>query len=179
MKIVYDLTGKRFGRLIAIKNITGISKSGRKIYYWLCQCDCGNTRLVPTKNLKNGHTQSCGCLHKEKIAEMGRKNIVHGDAKAEIKGLYLTWMGMKNRCYYPKHISYKYYGERGIIVFPPWKKSYKTFKKWALSNGYKNGLTIDRIDPKGNYEPNNCQFLTKSQNSRKCRLQFYGIYECF
>ena len=178
MKLPYDLTGKRFGKLTTIKNSGKRTPSGRHIY-WLCQCDCGKTKLVTANNLTTGHTQSCGCLHTEATRKMGRANTIHGDARGKIRGIYLTWVSMRHRCYSPKNASYKYYGKRGIIICDEWKDSYKVFKKWALSNGYRPGLTIDRIDPKGSYEPSNCQWLTKSENSRKCQLQLRGIYDCF
>lgn len=176
MKKIYDLTERRFGRLVVVKYVKR-TKSGNH-FYWLCKCDCGKKNLVIGSNLRRGHTQSCGCLKKESIQKIGQNTVIHGDARGKAKGIYLTWMRMKSRCYYPNDISYKYYGERGIIVCDEWKENYLNFKNWALLNGYKDGLTIDRIDPKGNYEPNNCQWLTKSKNSKKCQLQLKDRYIC-
>jgi len=80
--------------------------------------------------------------------------------------LYRTWESMKRRCYNVNDNVYRYYGGRGIKVCSAWKDSYLSFKEWALNNGYKTDLTIDRIDNDGNYEPKNCQWITKSQNTK-------------
>lgn len=101
------------------------------------------------------------------------KPKIHGDASngqetPRVK-LYTIWQCMKRRCYYPKDICYNRYGGRGIAVCIEWKNSYQLFKTWAFLNGYQEGLTIDRLDNDGNYEPNNCQFLTMSENSKKRR----------
>ena len=117
MKLIYDLRGQKYGKLTAIQSEVKVGKTGRKIYYWLCLCDCGNKKLIPRNNLKNGHTKSCGCLQKKYTSQMGKKNTTHGDTTSgKINGLYSIWMRMKRRCYYPKDISYKYYGKKGITV---------------------------------------------------------------
>lgn len=100
----------------------------------------------------------------------GRPKL-HGDASngqetPRIK-LYSIWQGMKKRCYYPKDVCFNRYGGRGISICSEWTNNYQAFKFWAILNGYQNGLTIDRIDNDGNYEPNNCQFLTMSENLKK------------
>ena len=81
--------------------------------------------------------------------------------------LYRIWQGMKNRCFNPKNPDYKNYGGRGITVCKAWDNSFDTFKRWALSHGYADSLTIDRIDNNGNYTARNCQWITRSENSSK------------
>lgn len=155
-----NLIGKRFGRLIVLKEI-GPIKAGSNVY-WLCKCDCDNLISIFSSDLNRGHTKSCGCLRKELLTN---KNFKHGDAKEDLR-LYKIWRNMKTRCYNQNNKSYKRYGNRGIIVYKPWKNDYVVFKSWALNHGYEDSLTIDRIDNDGNYEPNNCQWITKSENSR-------------
>jgi len=90
--------------------------------------------------------------------------IKHGDCKTRLYGI---WLHMKARCYRKNDQDYKSYGGKGTKICPSWLNNYLTFKSWALSHGYQKHLTIDRINPNGNYEPSNCQFLTNSENAKK------------
>jgi len=153
-----DLTGQRFGRLIALKD------SGERCcrnIIWICKCSCGNVTKVKGTQLTVGKTKSCGCLLKEVAAIKGRKRFKHGEGGDS--RLYRIWATMKKRCYNSKFHAYHRYGGRGINVCIEWKNDFIKFRDWALINGYQNNLTIDRIDNDGNYEPNNCQWLTRSR----------------
>uniref|UniRef100_A0A6M3LHT2 Uncharacterized protein n=1 Tax=viral metagenome TaxID=1070528 RepID=A0A6M3LHT2_9ZZZZ len=97
--------------------------------------------------------------HKIEIIENSKKRLIEHP-------IINVWMGMKRRCYNPSRKDYKRYGGRGIIVCQEWL-DYKTFEKWALANGYRKGLTIDRIDNDGDYEPSNCRFITRAENNLK------------
>ena len=154
-----DLTGQKFGRLTVIEKTTKRSPHGEII--WKCRCKCGNITEVRGSNLLGGHTKSCGCLYKETREK-------HGDAKkGERARLYNIWIMIKDRCYNPNNRAYKWYGGRGIKVCEEWENNYPAFKTWALANGYKEGLTIDRIDNDGDYCPGNCQWITRAENAKK------------
>lgn len=165
-----DISGQRYGRLIAIKRIGNKRyPGGGTLSIWECECDCGNTVRVPLCALRNHNTESCGCLHREMMTDIF---AVHGESHSRLNEL---WKGMKARCYNPKHKSYKWYGAKGVEVCDEWKESFQSFKEWMISNGYdpeapRGVQTIDRIDPSGNYEPNNCRLISiqeQQKNKRK------------
>lgn len=170
-----DLTGKKFGKLLVIKRDKNyIAPCGSIIAQWLCKCDCGNKTVVSTRKLKSGNTKSCGCYHKEKLKKMLTK---HGFRHNK---LYFIWLAIKSRCYNPKNIGYKNYGGRGIKVCDEWldKENGSTnFIKWALKNGYKNGLTIDRIDVNGDYYPENCRWTSMVEQSNNRRNNHFITIE--
>lgn len=144
-----DLTGQRFERLTVIKEAPKRKKSSM----WLCKCDCGNSSVVSVSDLRRGHTKSCGCLR----ADM---NTIHGVYNTR---LYRIWHEMQRRCNDHNKAAYKRYGGRGISVCDEWDDP-KVFYDWAMANGYKKGLQIDRINNDGDYEPNNYQWVTAKEN---------------
>lgn len=157
-----DLTGKRFGRLTVLSLIE--SESGAKIpTKWLCRCDCGNELEVRACNLKSGNSSSCGCLQRENAAI---KKYKHGQTGTK---LFVAWVHIKQRCFNSKDKAFKYYGGRGITVCDEWKNDFQAFHDWAMSNGYADNLTIDRIDVNGNYEPSNCRWITIQEQQRNKR----------
>lgn len=166
-----DLKGQRFGKLVASEIVGSKKHSG---YLWKCKCDCGNTHLVYSSKLISGRTKSCGCLRREIAAE---RKIKHGLTHHNNKGrLYKIWCGMRERCYYTKSISYPSYGGRGIKVCDDWNNNYAKFYEWAMTHGYKDTLTIDRIDNEKGYTPENCQWVDAHYNKIKQRKAIILYY---
>lgn len=147
----HNLSGKRFGKLVVVSE-SEERRNGRVM--WNCLCDCGNSCVVRSCHLISGHTKSCGCFSSEKTTEM---NTTHGSTHSR---LYSIWKSMKTRCNNPKSKAYNYYGGRGIHICDLWQNDFSAFKEWALENGYSDELTIDRKNPDGNYEPQNCRWTT-------------------
>jgi hypothetical protein len=161
-----DLTGQKFGRLTAI----GIVE--RRVYFdggskpfWLCRCECGGESVVCDAKLVSGHTKSCGCIKRENIAERNRgfKCGSHYQGAKSLK-LLAVWRGIKNRCTSKNSSEFPRYGGRGISVCDEWLV-YKAFEEWALSNGYKEGLSIDRIQNDSGYSPDNCRWATAKEQA--------------
>lgn len=167
-----DYTGERYGKLTVLEYVgTKRYRNGRATQ-WLCQCDCGNKTVVDSVSLKTGNTVSCGCHRRELSSKrMIDRNKTHGITigSEEDKRLYRLWAAIKRRCYYEKCVGYHNYGGRGVRMCDEWKNEAAKFVEWCKSHGYKKGLEIDRINNNGNYEPNNCQFISKVENEKKKR----------
>lgn len=162
----------KFGKLTVIER-ADTSLDGNHSPIWKCSCECGNTVYIKSANLMNGKTNSCGCLKKIVAQKRAQQYITHGatarDASDTVRRLYRIWIDIKRRCNNKQHKDYPNYGGRGISVCDAWLLSFEEFKNWSLCNGYSNGLSIDRIDVNGNYEPNNCRcadLYTQANNKR-------------
>lgn len=153
-----DLTGHKFEKLTVL-NEAGKTKDGK--IKWMCNCDCGNKTIVIGKNLRNGHTKSCGCLN------IG-SNIQHGKSNT---GTYRIWCAMLRRCNNRNNEHYADYGGRGIKVCLRWRK----FENFISDMGDRPGknYTIERIDNEAGYTPKNCEWATKKRQARNRRTTFW------
>ncbi len=160
-----DIVGQRFGRWEVL------SESEKRVsgnVFYTCKCDCGTVRDVSSRNLRDGSSMSCGCLNRDIITKFG--NSVYKEK------LYSVWNSMKQRCINENDKAYKNYGGRGITVCDEWKNDYIAFKRWALSNGYSEGMWIDRKDNEMGYSPDNCRWSSPKQQSMNKRTTVYVKY---
>ena len=159
---IEELINQRYGRLTIISEAEiHRQPNNSTVRMFNCKCECGNETIVGLDNLIKRHTQSCGCYRRDKIKEMFSTH------KKSYTSLYKVWAGMKRRCTNPKQNRFKNYGGRGIKICEEWLNDPKNFYDWAMTNGYEKGLTIDRENNNGNYEPNNCKWITAKMNGRK------------
>lgn len=160
---VHDLQGRVFGRL----TVTGRASNGAGgKTRWACVCSCGGASVVAGRDLSTGHTRSCGCLRDELTAV---RATVHGHARRGQKHpLYDTWKTLVQRCTNPNDKHWPYYGGRGISVCPEWRDSFPAFLA-DLGERPAPGLSIDRIDNDGDYEPGNVRWATRSEQMANTR----------
>ena len=166
MKRIEVQTGDRYGRLTVLRELP----KRKKKRYFLCKCDCGNLREVRFVAMRARETKSCGCLRDERNCVSNLKHNMYGTR------LYGSWHCMKQRCLNPNSSAYKHYGGRGIKVCKAWME-FILFRNWALSHGFKEGLTIERIDNNGNYESSNCTWIPQSKQSHNTRRNRFITYK--
>ena len=138
--------------------------SKKKFRYGIYKCSCGKEFKAMSQCVLHGKTKSCGCYN---LLQTSLINKSHGESQTR---LYEIWSGIKKRINNPKSYAYERYGGRGIKLVESWDNDFLSFREWALSNGYEESLTIDRIDPNGNYEPSNCRWTTKDIQAQNTAL---------
>lgn len=166
MAKIVNLKGLRFGQLTVVERAENRGNQTA----WVCLCDCGNRCVVMSTHLKAGHTQSCGCLQRERTSQARE---IHGKSNSR---LYRIWSNMKSRCYNPNTTYYQDYGGRGITVCDEWKDDFQAFYEWAVLHGYSDDLTIDRKDNNLGYSPDNCWWTTRSKQQNNRRNNRYISY---
>ena len=148
--------GQKFGHLTVLEEVEQRNKKRR----FKVRCDCGQIKIVNLANILNGSTVSCGCMRGKKH-NMSNTRIYH------------IWQGIRYRCCVKSCLTYKNYGAKGIKICDDWNNNetgFKNFYEWAKLNGYADNLTIDRIDSKGNYEPNNCRWATMAEQHQNLSM---------
>lgn len=160
-----EYIGKKFN-MLTVESIDHYDNHYRA--YFKCKCDCGNEAIVRGDGLIRGNNKSCGCMLKKRLSRGGH-GYKHGEAGTR---LYKEWKRMRDRCSAFGKSRGRNYADRGIKVCDEWE-DYEAFKSWALSNGYKDTLTIERIDVNGNYEPNNCTWISNEDQQKNKRNTMY------
>lgn len=156
--------GDVFGKLTVISEAEKlVLPSGQKNRAILCKCECGNEKVIRLLHLVRGRIKTCGCSSE-------KHNLSN-------KPLYRCWRSIKERCYLKSYINANRYSERNIQMCDEWKNSFISFKEWALKNGYNSNLRIDRIDNNGNYQPNNCRFVSNQENVNNREITFKVNYD--
>jgi len=155
---IETVIGSKFGRLTIIKESEKRIDNRVSVY---CICDCGNEVIASINSLKKEHKKSCGCLKKET-----KSNYKNG---LRHHPLYNVWANIKQRCLNKKQPKYNDYGGRGIKICKEWENSFECFYNWCLNNSWGKGLEIDRVNNNGDYEPNNCRFVSRSINMNNTR----------
>lgn len=158
------MIGERYGRLVVLKPAPDhFTSGGNKVKQWVCQCDCGAVKTIRQGHLRNGFTESCGCLRNDRVraaCTVHGEKPKHGDPSPE----YRAWRQMLTRCTNPNSKSWADYGGRGITVCDRWANDYTAFLA-DVGRRPSPDHSLDRINTDGNYEPGNIRWADDFQQS--------------
>ncbi|HUM53186.1 MAG TPA: hypothetical protein PK431_15275 [Chitinophagales bacterium] len=173
--------GQKFNYLTLVGGFCNVGVS--KIRKANFECDCGKIVLYPVSVVAKGKLKSCGCKKSIILSKAASLQILHGYSRRKNKHpIYATWCSMISRCSNVNNIKYKNYGGRGIIVCDEWRSDFKNFLEWALKFGWEKGLTIERNNVNGDYEPNNCCWKTnidqQKNTTRTINIEAFGENKC-
>lgn len=166
--------GQKFGRLTVV-GFRKIPNDNYSAWGWDCKCNCGNMLYgARPRSLRHGTTASCGCLKEEQnMHNLGEKRTTHGKTNTRLYGI---WCHIKERCNNPNSPAYKNYGARGISICDEWCNNFQSFYNWAMSHGYEDNLSVERIDVNGNYCPENCCWIPiEEQAKNKRNIRFVEV----
>lgn len=165
------LIGQRFGRLTVESVIYYDTRRRARV---VCHCDCGEIVDVYLSALNSGRLKSCGCFRRDTAHEHAiDRNTIHNGTGTR---LFRIWTGLRQRCHNTRSKVYKDYGGRGITVCPEWE-TFIPFRDWALANGYREDLSLDRLDNDGPYSPGNCRWATVAEQNLNKRNNTLVEYE--
>lgn len=155
---VLDLTDTKVGYLTVLEKVEKPKHLVRDGTYWKCKCVCGKEIIKNHSVLARRDIKSCGCKNDYKHP------TTHNMSNTK---LYNVWKSMRGRCYRKSDKRYKYYGGKGVTICDEWRENFMGFYEWSIRNGYKEnqGLSIDRIEVNGNYEPKNCRWVTAKEQA--------------
>lgn len=159
-----EMLGRRFGRLLITARAENCPDGSAR---WICQCDCGRIINTSAHTLRRGDSESCGCQRQDRIVAAVRK---HG---RYMSPEYQCWQNIQARCYRPRHESYKYYGAKGVTVCDRWRASFVDFFA-DMGERPSPKHSIDRMNTYGNYEPLNCRWATKKEQTANRRIKLLG-----
>lgn len=160
-----EMVGKKCGFLTVLGRVGGCCRAGEQVL-WVCRCVCGREAEARGRDLRKGKVKSCGCKKGEMCAAANR---THGASSKKDKWPeYRVWSEMLQRCYNPKNNRYQAYGARGVKVCTRWQESFEAFIK-DMGRRPEKGLSLERRDNDGHYEPNNCYWATKKEQQRNKR----------
>lgn len=157
MPSLIDLSGQKINYFTVIKRVNNCIQGKTQ---WLCLCSCGNEKVIRANDLRRNHIKSCGCLPKLNGSNAFKNGFRNHP-------LYRHWQSMKHRCLNPNSDHFKWYGDKGIKPCYEWIDNSKKFIDWAFENNWKKGLTLERKNPKLGYFPENCEWITRSENSKR------------
>lgn len=168
---IKDITGQKFNRWTVLNFVETRNHNA----YWLARCECGTERILSTAYLTSGMSQSCGCLRTERAKEFKKYGELERDDKNH-PVLYKRYHSIKQRCYNPSCHAYYNYGARGIKMCDEWNDDFIAFYNWSMNSGYRDDLTLDRIDNNGDYCPENCRWVDRRTQQNNLRRNVYLEY---